>query len=1096
PGAKDTLSTPNSFVSYHWSTGSTTTSTVVITGGAYSLDVTDANGCTTSTAIAIGTGQAPTANVTAGGPLNFCAGSSVTLTANSGTGYTYHWSTGASTAAINVTQTGSYIVTVHNVCDSAVSSATSVIVNSIVTPSIAINSSGSIICTGTQVTFSVSGISNGGSSPSYQWKKNGNNVGTNTTSYADNALLNGDIITCVLTSNAVCTSSSTATSNPVIMTVNPILTPALTITTSATTICDGAHVTFNVISTSNGGNGPVYQWKKNGNNVGTNSTSYADNALLNNDVITCVVTSNATCASPVTATSNTITMTVNPILIPSVSIGASATTICAGTLVTFTATPTNGGAAPAYQWKKNGNNVGTSSVTYTDNGLANNDVISCVLTSNATCASPTTATSNTVTMTVNPTLVPAINVGASATTICADTLITFTATPTNGGATPAYQWKKNGNNVGANSATYSDNGLVNNDAITCVLTSNASCASPVTATSNAISITVNPLLVPAISVNASQTTVCAGSVVIFTAPATNGGAAPVYQWKKNNVDVGINSDTYVDSTLANNDVVSCVLTSNALCASPLTATSNNITITLSGTVTPSISITAPGLICQGQPALFTATAVNGGTNPVYQWRKNGNNVGGNSSTYSDNGLGTNDVITCALTSNAGCVAPDTANSNSVTVTVNATVTPSLTIAASDTNICAGTPVTFTATPTDGGITPAYQWLKNGSAVGSNSATYADNTLSSADTIKCILTSNATCATASTATSNFIIVTVNAVVIPAVSIGSTATNICAGTPVTFTATSTNGGATSVYQWKKNGNNVGSNSATYIDSTLNDNDAISCVITSNATCASPTTATSSSITVSVTALVTPSVSISVSPNDTVCAGTLLTFTATANNEGNAPGYQWLVNGLNVTGNGNTYVSGSLLSGDLVSVILAPNAQCVSVINVTSNSIRLTINPIPATPVIVTVGVDSIASSVSGDSYEWLFNDAASGLATQTIGLTQSGSYKVIVTATGCVSDTSAAFNYTFTGLKEINDVIVKLYPNPNQGNFIIDANADIDIIRLYDVTGRIIFEQQQIKASRFIVDIPLVTAGLLNVEIISGGNRWIGKISVVK
>ena len=92
---------------------------------------------------------------------------------------------------------------------------------------------------------------------------------------------------------------------------------------------------------------------------------------------------------------------VNPSPTPSVTIAASSTTICQGTGVTFTATQTNGGTMPSYQWKKNGNTVGNNTSSYNDSTLAQNDVIACVLTSNATCASPLTDTSNTIMMTVN-----------------------------------------------------------------------------------------------------------------------------------------------------------------------------------------------------------------------------------------------------------------------------------------------------------------------------------------------------------------------------------------------------------------------------------------------------------------------------------------------------------------------------------------------------------------------------------------------------------------------------------------------------------------------------------------------------------------------
>ena len=57
----------------------------------------------------------------------------------------------------------------------------------------------------------------------------------------------------------------------------------------------------------------------------------------------------------------------------------------AGTPVTFTAAPVNGGTVPAFQWKVNAANAANATnATYTYTP-ANGDVITCVLTSNAPC---------------------------------------------------------------------------------------------------------------------------------------------------------------------------------------------------------------------------------------------------------------------------------------------------------------------------------------------------------------------------------------------------------------------------------------------------------------------------------------------------------------------------------------------------------------------------------------------------------------------------------------------------------------------------------------------------------------------------------------
>lgn len=83
---------------------------------------------------------------------------------------------------------------------------------------------------------------------------------------------------------------------------------------------------------------------------------------------------------------------------PSLSIAPSATTICSGTQVIFKATPVNGGATPSYQWQVNATNVGSDNAVFTTTGLADGDIVSCILTSSESCI---TLSQDQVVMTVN-----------------------------------------------------------------------------------------------------------------------------------------------------------------------------------------------------------------------------------------------------------------------------------------------------------------------------------------------------------------------------------------------------------------------------------------------------------------------------------------------------------------------------------------------------------------------------------------------------------------------------------------------------------------------------------------------------------------------
>lgn len=92
----------------------------------------------------------------------------------------------------------------------------------------------------------------------------------------------------------------------------PPCTASVTVAVKSTSICQNDVVTFNAIIT-NGGNSPQYQWKVNGNNVGVSNLQFSSSTLTNGDIITCELTSNATCATVAKVTSNSIIITINPL---------------------------------------------------------------------------------------------------------------------------------------------------------------------------------------------------------------------------------------------------------------------------------------------------------------------------------------------------------------------------------------------------------------------------------------------------------------------------------------------------------------------------------------------------------------------------------------------------------------------------------------------------------------------------------------------------------------------------------------------------------------------------------------------------------------
>ena len=349
---------------------------------------------------------------------------------------------------------------------------------------------------------------------------------------------------------------------------------------------------------------------------------------------------------------------------------------------------------------------------------------------------------------------------------------------------------------------------------------------------------------------------CANSSLTFTETAP-GLTNPSFVWFVNGLPVGTGT-TYTTSAVVNGDVVTAKVYYTNI-STPDSALSNAISIIRLQSVTPSVSIAMTSGInpgCTGQPGTFTATPVNGGTAPVYQWKLNGviqPGVTGN--TFTAPSLANGNTISAVLTSNQPCAVPATATSNTITFTVGS-VTPSafIFIQNGSNPTCVGKPVTFKAVVTNGGTAPTSQWRVNNVIIaGATGITFTTSTLNNGDSVQYYLTSNSPCvAPGQIVKSNAIHMTIlpydTVKVSAAITQGSNPG--CKDSVLKFTATGTNGGASPLYAWFVNGAQVATG-ATYTSSTLNNGDVVRVrIVATGAGCHVNDTAYSTPITLTIT------------------------------------------------------------------------------------------------------------------------------------------------------------------------------------------------------------------------------------------------------
>jgi uncharacterized protein (TIGR02145 family) len=467
-GGSQVLDAGSGWNSYLWNTGATSQGITVTVPGNYIVTVTDPS-CTLSDTVVVSQFAPPTPAL--GPDFGLCQGLTDTLLVSGGPFPAYLWNTGETTSSIIISNTGGYSVTVTDANGCTASDNIQVSISP--GPLITTNPLSGSMCTGSMTNIQLTSDQPG---TTFSWTATGSSVlisgyaagsGSFINQVLTNSGSNPETVTYAITpSNANCQG----TPADFVVTVMPALPVSVSISASANNVCAGTLVSF-LAAPVNPGTNPLYQWKVNGINSGNSLTfSYVP---VNGDVVTCMLTSSESCVSNNPAVSNQQIMVINSNLPVSVSITASLNPFCEATPVTFTAAPVNGGSNPSCQWKVNGINSGTNSLSFIYTPV-NGDIVSCVVTSTESCITNNPASSNQVVMTVNTNFPAGVAVTASANPFCESSSVSFSAIPVNGGPSPTFQWTVNALNVGTNSNgyTYSPNG---GDIVRCLLTSNLYC---------------------------------------------------------------------------------------------------------------------------------------------------------------------------------------------------------------------------------------------------------------------------------------------------------------------------------------------------------------------------------------------------------------------------------------------------------------------------------------------------------------------------------------------------------------------------------------------------------------------------------------------
>jgi hypothetical protein len=475
---------------------------------------------------------------------------------------------------------------------------------------------------------------------------------------------------------------------------------------------------------------------------------------------------------------------------------------------------------------------------------------------------------------------------------------------------------------------------------------------------------------------------------------------------------------------------------------------SNCTSSLS-TVTVSVDATIPTLTASSSSSVICSgdtVTLNGSGAPTYTWAGGANSV-------------TNNISFMPLaTQQYTLYGTNSCGTGSTMITVSVNPTPVLITSATPTSVCEGHTATLTAS---GAAT--YSW---GAATASGATLVVTPGVSTSYSVAGV--SSAGCL----ATAAQVIVVVPNPTVTAGAI-SNKTLVCAGGSATLTSSGAN-----TYSW-----NTGALTFTNLVNPLSTQ-----VYTVTGT--STLTQCYASNTVAITVF---SPTLSLSANTIVCNGASITLTV-----GAGPGSTYLWNDgsifafLNITATATASYSVIAQTGTINGV------TCSS-----TGSVTVTVSPDPTVQIVSTrtticKGEKTVLTASGGTAFVWTnLTPTTASVQVNPTNLSLPTTYMVTVTdLNGCVG--TATINVKVNACTGVNEReneedLIAVFPNPNNGNFIIQLKCNMNLL-LINQFGQVIKELNFTEENRFRQNIQELSSGIYFIRGIHNGSAIQNKLVV--